>query len=445
MHSSDLPAEDIAAAGGYGGSSRSRWYLVGVLTLTMVLSFTDRNVFSLAIEPIKHDLGISDVQISLLIGISFISLYSVCSIAFGYIADRTNRTVLIGAAVLFWSSMSALCGFASNYWQLAFGRAGIGVGEAALQPNAVSLIRDAFPLEQRGRAFGIYGIGPVLGVGLATLVGGLLYTFAANGSAASWPILGALRPWQFMIAVPGLFGLPIALLLFLAREPRRRRASASDATPGFGEMFDFLWRQRRLTLPLFAGPTIWSMANSGWIAWMPAAMARGWHISPGEFGRYAGPITLILTPIGLITIGMLMDRLSRAGMKDGPVRVAAITQFVQLVPALLIFQMPTETSRWVMYAVAVVISSQSVQVAASAILSHVTPGRLMGKTAAVFNLVQNALGLALGPTLYALVAQFGFSGPRAILYGMMTCYGILMPIAALLLLAVGRAIRSQVA
>jgi MFS family permease len=442
MHSSDSPAADTAAAGGYGASSRSRWYLVAVLTLTMVLSFTDRNVFSLAIEPIKLDLGISDVQISLLIGVSFISLYSICSIAFGYFADTANRTVLVGTAVLFWSSMSALCGFATNYWQLAIGRAGIGIGEAALQPNALSLIRDAFPLEQRGRAFGIYGIGPVLGVGLATLVGGLLYSFAANGSAADWPILGALRPWQFMIAVPGLFGLPIALLLFSVREPKRQLDSSKDST-SFGEMLRFLWQKRRLTLPLFAGPTIWSMANSGWIAWMPAAMARGWHISPGEFGRYAGPITLILTPVGLITLGMLMDRLSRGGLKDGPVRVAAATQFVQLIPALLIFQMPTETSRWVMYAVSVVISSQSVQVAASAVLSQVTPGRLMGKTAAAFNLVQNVLGLALGPTLYALVAQFGFSGPRALLYGMMTCYGALMPVAALLLLAVGRAIRNQ--
>jgi MFS family permease len=444
MHSSDSRAEEIAAAGEGGVSGRNRWYLVAVLTLTMVLSFTDRNVFSLAIEPIKHDLGISDVQISLLIGVSFISLYSVCSIAFGYFADVANRTVLIGTAVLFWSSMSALCGFASNYWQLAIGRAGIGIGEAALQPNAVSLIRDAFPLDQRGRAFGIYGIGPVLGVGLATLVGGLLYTFAASGSVADWPILGALRPWQFMIAVPGLFGLPIALLLFTVREPKRQRGSTKDATSNFGEMLDFLWRERRLTLPLFAGPTIWSMANSGWMAWMPAAMARGWHISPGEFGRYAGPITLILTPIGLITIGILMDRLSRAGMKDGHMRVAAITQLIQLIPALLIFQMPTQESRWIMYAVSVVISSQSVQVAASAILSHVTPGRLMGKTAAVFNLVQNVLGLALGPTIYALVAQLGFSGPRAILYSMMACYGALMPVAALLLLMVGRAIRNQV-
>lgn len=426
-----------------GISIRRRWFLVGILTMAMMLSFTDRNVFNLAIEPIRHDLGISDVQISLLIGISFISLYSVCSIAFGYIADVANRTILIGIAILFWSSMSALCGFASTYWQLAIGRAGIGIGEAALQPNAVSLIRDSFPLEQRGRAFGIYGVGPVLGVGLATLVGGLLYSFAESGSVAHWPILGELRPWQFMIAVPGLFGIPIAILFLTAREPKRRLSWTDEVKPTFGEMRKFLWRNRRLTLPLFAGPTIWSMANSGWLAWMPAAMSRGWQISPGEFGRLAGPITLILTPVGLITIGMLMDRLSRGGMKDGHVRVAAITQFIQLIPALLIFQMPSETTRWVMYAVSVVISSQSVQVAASAILSDVTPSHLMGKTAAVFTLIQNVLGLALGPTVYAVVAELGFSGPRAILYSMMVCYAALMPIAALLLLAVGRELRNR--
>ncbi len=72
------------------------------------------------------------------------------------------------------------------------------------------MIRDAFPPERRGLAFGIYNIGPLLGSGLALVLGSFLLTFAASGKLAGVPLLGSLKPWQFVLIVPGLLGVPLA-------------------------------------------------------------------------------------------------------------------------------------------------------------------------------------------------------------------------------------------
>src|SRR5688572_26003688 len=161
-HASSASAEGIAGPWQSIGAIE-RWRLVAVLTLLLILSFLDRNILKLLIEPLRADLGVTDLQVSLLVGLSFSTLYSLSCLPFGFAADRVNRTKLLGAAVVCWSSMSVLCGFAGSYWQLFMGRAGLGIGEAALQPAAASLIRDSFPPDRRARAFSIFGIGPLVG------------------------------------------------------------------------------------------------------------------------------------------------------------------------------------------------------------------------------------------------------------------------------------------
>jgi len=51
---------------------RKSWYVVGILTLAYISSFIDRQILSLLVEPIKRDLKITDTQISLLMGLSFV-------------------------------------------------------------------------------------------------------------------------------------------------------------------------------------------------------------------------------------------------------------------------------------------------------------------------------------------------------------------------------------
>src|SRR5215469_1057436 len=147
-----------------------QWYLVGVLTLIYILNYIDRGALNLILNPIKEDLHISDVQVSLLIGLSFAALYSFLSIPAGYLSDIMSRRLLLSGAIFFWSVMAALCGFAGNFWQLFLGRVGLGVGEAVLPPTAYSLLRDGVKPEHRARAFSTYHLGTGLGNAFGALI-----------------------------------------------------------------------------------------------------------------------------------------------------------------------------------------------------------------------------------------------------------------------------------
>ena len=116
------------------GSLRYAWYVVGVLTLAYVFSFIDRQIFSLLVTPLRHDLHISDTQISLLQGLSFAVFYTFFGIPIGRLADIHSRRRIITLGLLAWSLLTTSCGLAHTFWQMLFLRMGVGVGEAALSP-----------------------------------------------------------------------------------------------------------------------------------------------------------------------------------------------------------------------------------------------------------------------------------------------------------------------
>ena len=109
---------------------RYAWYVVGVLTFVYVFSFIDRQILNLLVAPIRRDLGISDTQMSLLMGFSFALFYTFCGIPLGWLADRFSRRSIIAIGFVFWSMMTAGCGLAQNFLQMLTMRMGVGVGEA---------------------------------------------------------------------------------------------------------------------------------------------------------------------------------------------------------------------------------------------------------------------------------------------------------------------------
>ena len=136
--------------------ARLGWLVVAILMTAYVFSFLDRQILALMIQPMKRDLGLSDTSISLLLGLAFGLFYSLLGVPLGRIADSHSRRGLIAAGMVTWCLMTIACGLARNYGELFAARVGLGVGEAALAPAALSLISDYFPREKRGRAISIY-------------------------------------------------------------------------------------------------------------------------------------------------------------------------------------------------------------------------------------------------------------------------------------------------
>src|SRR3546814_15751708 len=116
-------------------------------------------------------------------------------------------------------------------------------------------MRDGVRAEHRARAFSIYHMSPILGKGIANWGGAILLTLAAAGTFRAWPFLAHLQPWQVAIVMPGLLGLPTALLLFTFREPRRARATtasgAAESAPPFRALFRPIYTYRTASFPTY--------------------------------------------------------------------------------------------------------------------------------------------------------------------------------------------------
>ena len=114
------------------------WALV---MLVAVLSYVDRQVFTLFQDDIKAELGLTDGELGLLTGLSFALFYTLAAFPIARYADRGDRRMTIALCVVVWSAATAVCGLANSFWQMILARIGLAAGEAGAGPAGVS--RDA--------------------------------------------------------------------------------------------------------------------------------------------------------------------------------------------------------------------------------------------------------------------------------------------------------------
>src|SRR3989338_3649517 len=183
------------------------WYVVTVLFIAYTVSYIDRQIMSLLIEPIKQDLQISDTQVSLLQGFAFTIFYTIAGIPLGRLADQKNRRAIISAGILVWCFMTTACGLAKNFGTLFLARIGVGVGEACLSPAAYSIIADYFPKDKRGMPISLYSMGIFFGAGLSFIISGYVIQEVSQAREIILPLIGIVRPWQLSFFIVGLPGL----------------------------------------------------------------------------------------------------------------------------------------------------------------------------------------------------------------------------------------------
>src|SRR3546814_6660692 len=166
------------------------------------LSFLDRLVLALLIDPIRADLGLTDSEVSLLAGAAFWTCSVGFAFAFGRWVDLRGRRNAVVAGIGLWSRATAACGFANSFGKMFAARAAVGVGEASLNPAAYSMIADYFPPERRGFAMAIYACGASIGGGLAVLLGGLVVQWAMD-TRPCLPLMCDVAPWPIVFVEVG--------------------------------------------------------------------------------------------------------------------------------------------------------------------------------------------------------------------------------------------------
>ena len=416
-----------------GNSMAYPWFVVAILMVAYVFSFVDRQILNLLVAPIRRDLGISDTQMSLLMGFSFAIFYTILGIPLGRLADRWSRRGLIAAGVVVWSLMTALCGMAQTYLQLFLYRIGVGVGEATLSPAAYSMIADYFPPERRATAISVYSMGIYLGSGLAFLLGGLVIQFAVAQGAVSLPLVGDVRPWQVVFFVLGGSGILFSLAFLLVREPPREGVLVHGSVP-FSEVVAHLWLNRRTVLCHNIGFAMIAFCSYGTAAWVPSFFIRTFGWKAGEVGIIYGLIVMLFGCTGILFGGWLTDRWLRLGKTDAALRVGILAAIIATIGGVYLL-VGDGTLAAILMVPAVFALGMPFGAAPAAIVA-IVPNQMRGQTAAVYLFIVNLIGLGVGPTAVALVTDYVFANDLALKWSMLIV-GTVANLAAIALLWAG--------
>ncbi|HEX5648312.1 MAG TPA: MFS transporter [Steroidobacteraceae bacterium] len=390
-------------------SPRYRALVLVMLVLVYTFNFIDRQIVGILAIPIKADLGLTDTQLGLMGGLAFALFYTLLGIPIAMLADRANRTVIMSIALVVWSAMTAVCGFAQNFTQLFLARLGVGVGEAGGVAPAYSLVADYFPSEQRARALAVYSFGIPLGSALGIFFGGLI---------------ASLIDWRTAFMAVGIAGVVLApIFKLVVREPARGRYDPTGAAARPASLREVL--RVLLGKPSFWGLSLGASASSmmgyGLFFWLPSFFVRTHGLTLLQASLYFAAILLVGGMAGIWLGGWSADRFG-AGKRRAYAMIPA-TAFLLTLPFYV--AAVTTTSLALSFALFLVPTALGL-VWLGPVLSaiqHVVPSGMRATASAVFLFINNLIGIGLGTVMLGAIsdmlsARFGADSLRyAILSG----------------------------
>lgn len=414
------------------------WYVVVILFLAFVVSYIDRQIISLLVDPIKADLGISDTQIGLLQGFAFTVFYTFAGIPLGRLADKKNRKVIIVVGMLMWSIMTFMCGMARNFLQLFIARIGVGVGEASLSPASNSLISDYFPKDKRGKPVALYFMGVYVGVGMSFILGGLVIGMVSNaGDAIVLPLLGELSAWQVTFMVVSIPGLLLVLIMATVKEPFRHGMVNRDGQlidSGLGATKDFFTKHFNAYAVMFLGFGLQGAMAIGFFAWTTPLFNRihGWETS--QIGLTFGSIIMVMGTLGIILGGAIADKLLQKGEQHAYIKVSIWAVIGATICAGSAAIVPSPIMAWVLLCPAVAFFGMPVALAPAAV-NYITPNRFRGQAIAIYIFVVGMINNVIGPFSVGFLNDYLYKDPMAINYSMLTIAIVFGSIATLILIS----------
>ncbi|OZA74611.1 MAG: MFS transporter, partial [Caulobacter sp. 39-67-4] len=347
-------------------------------------------------------LNLTDTQLGLMGGVAFAALYTTLGVPLAWLADRVSRTWIMTVALTVWSGFTVACGFAGGFWSLFLSRMGVGVGEAGGVAPAYSLIADYFPKEQRARALAVYSFGIPLGTALGVLFGGLIAAYVN---------------WRVAFIVVGLAGVALApIFKWVVKDPPRGGMDRAPQTLASGEAAPLIAPKApafgKVLATILPKPSFWllsfgaacsSICGYGVAFWLPTFFQRSFGLSLTDRALFYSALSLIGGVAGIWLGGVLADRFG-AKNKAAYALAPAICFLVALpcfllamnvnsmVWAFLIFLIPTGLNlAWLGPVVAAV--------------QHLAPASMRTTTSALFLLINNLLGLAVGLWFFGYVSD----------------------------------------
>ena len=307
-----------------------KWWVVVMLWFVCFFNYADRQAIFSVFELLKSEMSLSDVQLGI-VGASFMWVYALIGPIAGLVGDRFNRKTLIISGLVFWSLITIATALSTKYSHLVLFRALEGFGEAFYFPASMSMLSDYHRASTRSRAMSIHQSSVYAGT-------------IAGGSVAG--VLGQHYGWRSSFYLFGSLGMLLGLLLLvLLREParailtepvsrehelsrskgddsieRREPTSALIAQASLSSMVQSLKDMLKPLGELFANPMVRILTavfvGANFVAmifltWMPSFLYRKFNLSLAMAGVSATAYLQIASVLGVLSGGVLADRLAR--------------------------------------------------------------------------------------------------------------------------------------
>jgi MFS family permease len=394
--------------------------ILAFLLLTYIFNFLDRQILGILAGPIMEDLQLNDAEFGAIAGIAFAILYSVLAIPLAMLADRTSRAKVIAGSLAVWSGFTALCGTATGFAQLFFYRLGVGVGEAGGVAPSYALIADYFPPASRARALAIFSFGVPLGLGFGTLIGAYL---------AAW------IDWRAAFLAMGAAGILLApIMLYVVRDPPKAARVAVERPP-LASTFAILARKPSFWLMAFAASCS-SLAGYGLALWTPSVLERSFGFGLIERGQFLAAIFFIGGTAGVFAGGWLADRLGQADRR-WYARLPAVAWLITAPTFALGLLMPNPWVAWPLLLIPNALNILWLGPVTTAV-QHLVPQPNRATASASFLLINNLIGLGVGPTLIGWLSEMFKErfGDEALRYAAVSVVGFYLVAALLMMLAI---------
>ena len=199
-----------------GSRGRVRWWIVWTLFLSTVINYISRQTFSVLAPLITAQYHLTHTDLAKILGAFQIS-YAVTWLLGGIFLDAVGTRIGLALAVVFWSVVNILTGFASSVFSFAAFRFLLGIGEGFNWPGASKTVAEWFPSQERSLAVAIFDSGSSVGGAIAALV---------------IPLVAVAFGWRSAFLVSGLLGFIWLVLWLRVYHPldRHPRVSKDEVT-----------------------------------------------------------------------------------------------------------------------------------------------------------------------------------------------------------------------
>lgn len=411
-----------------GKPTRSRYLIMVMLFITVVINYLDRSNLSIALPALREEFGLTTVQEGLILS-AFGWTYAAMQIPGGWLVDRVAPRILYALALIFWSAATLLMGFGTSFVVLVVLRLMVGAIEAPAYPINNRVVTAWFPERERATAIGFYTSGQFVGLAFLT------------------PVLAWLQHsfgWHMVFIVTGAVGIIWGVIWWmLYREPRDFKganAAEIELIQAGGGLVDlsaakpekekqpFSWSDFGLVLSkrklwgVYLGQFCLTSTLWFFLTWFPTYLVKYRGLDYIKSGFLAS-LPFLAAFIGVLCSGFISDWLVRRGTSLGVARKTPIIAGL-LISTAMIGANFVESTNWVIFFLALAFFGNGLASITWSLVSALAPTRLLGLTGGVFNLIGN-MSAIVTPLIIGFLVQDGSFAPALVYVSSLALLGAL--------------------